>query len=115
MAERAAGLTVTVVCSPAPRQLRQWQLQMAPGSTVLDALVACAEPGLLPGSGGGSVAVAVWGRKARPGQLLRENDRVEVLRPLTVDPKMARRERFRRQGARAAGLFARAGAGRAPD
>jgi hypothetical protein len=31
---------------------------------------------------------------------------VELVRPLLVDPKVARRERFRRQGSRAAGLFA---------
>jgi putative ubiquitin-RnfH superfamily antitoxin RatB of RatAB toxin-antitoxin module len=30
-----------------------------------------------------------------------------VYRPLQVDPKVARRERFRQQGTRAAGLFAR--------
>jgi putative ubiquitin-RnfH superfamily antitoxin RatB of RatAB toxin-antitoxin module len=51
--------------------------------------------------------VGVWGRRATPGQLLREGDRVEVCRPLLVDPKVARRERFQRQGARATGLFAR--------
>jgi putative ubiquitin-RnfH superfamily antitoxin RatB of RatAB toxin-antitoxin module len=32
---------------------------------------------------------------------------VEVYRELLVDPKVARRERFRKQGSRAAGLFAR--------
>ncbi|MDH5708755.1 MAG: RnfH family protein, partial [Hylemonella sp.] len=45
-------------------------------------------------------------------QVLRDLDRVELYRPLKVDPKVARRERFARQGARGAGLFAskRAGA-----
>jgi uncharacterized protein len=52
-------------------------------------------------------AVGIWGRKARLEQLVRDGDRVEVYRPLKVDPKLARRERFRRQGVRAAGLFAR--------
>jgi putative ubiquitin-RnfH superfamily antitoxin RatB of RatAB toxin-antitoxin module len=47
----------------------------------------------------------VWGRKAPLDQLLREQDRVEVYRPLRVDPKVARRERFARQGSRGAGLF----------
>jgi hypothetical protein len=31
---------------------------------------------------------------------------VEIYRPLRVDPKVARRERFKKQGARTAGLFA---------
>ena len=37
--------------------------------------------------------------------MLRADDRVEVYRPLQVDPKVARRERFVRQGAKSAGLF----------
>lgn len=49
----------------------------------------------------------IWGRRAPPGQLLRDGDRVELYRLLTVDPKVARRERFVLQGARTAGLFAR--------
>jgi sulfur carrier protein len=32
-----------------------------------------------------------------------------------VDPKSARRERFRKQGSRAAGLFSRRRGGSAPD
>ena len=51
--------------------------------------------------------LALWGRKAAAQEArLRDGDRVEVLRPLQVDPKVARRERFRKQGSRAAGLFA---------
>ena len=40
-------------------------------------------------------------------RVLREGDRVEVVRGLRVDPKVARRERFKGQGARSTGLFAR--------
>ncbi len=50
--------------------------------------------------------VGVWGRKASASQVLRERDRIEIYRPLQVDPKVARRERFRKQGARTSGLFA---------
>jgi putative ubiquitin-RnfH superfamily antitoxin RatB of RatAB toxin-antitoxin module len=39
--------------------------------------------------------------------VLRDGDRLELLRPLRVDPKVARRERFTGQGARSAGLFAK--------
>jgi putative ubiquitin-RnfH superfamily antitoxin RatB of RatAB toxin-antitoxin module len=56
----------------------------------------------------------VWGRKAPPGQLLRDRDRVEIWRPLRVDPKLARRERFGQQGARTAGLFAKRRPGAKP-
>jgi putative ubiquitin-RnfH superfamily antitoxin RatB of RatAB toxin-antitoxin module len=40
-------------------------------------------------------------------QRVRDGDRIEIYRPLKVDPKVARRERFRKQGSRSAGLFAR--------
>ena len=92
---------ITVVHSPAARDARERVLDLPAGATVQDALAACALQ--LPEGG----EVGVWGRRAPPGQALREGDRVEVCRPLLVDPKVARRERFQRQGARAAGLFAR--------
>ena len=47
----------------------------------------------------------VWGRKVELDHVLRADDRVELYRPLQVDPKVARRERFVRQGAKSAGLF----------
>lgn len=59
-----------------------------------------------PGLDLGAASVGVWGRKARLDDPLQQGDRIEVYRPLRVDPKVARRERFRSQGARSAGLFA---------
>jgi putative ubiquitin-RnfH superfamily antitoxin RatB of RatAB toxin-antitoxin module len=60
------------------------------------------------------VQVGVWGRKAELEQVLRNHDRVELYRPLRVDPKVARRERFARQGVRTTGLFAKRRAGSKP-
>lgn len=40
----------------------------------------------------------MWGRKERPGHLLRDQDRIELVRQLKVDPKEARRVRYRAQG-----------------
>jgi hypothetical protein len=39
--------------------------------------------------------------------VLCSQDRIEVYRPLTVDPKDARRQRFAQQGVKKAGLFAK--------
>lgn len=91
------ALRVTVSLSPGPRDVREWAVELAPGSRVADALQACGLPR--------DAAAGVWGRLCAPDQLLRDQDRVELYRPLQVDPKVARRERFRRQGARGAGLF----------
>jgi putative ubiquitin-RnfH superfamily antitoxin RatB of RatAB toxin-antitoxin module len=101
------ALRVSVVFSPAPREVREWHLELPAGSTVTDAIAASPLRTEFPALEPGSITMAVWGRKAAPGQVLRDRDRVEIVRPLLVDPKVARRERFQRQGARAAGLFAR--------
>lgn len=106
-----ATLRITVAHSPAPRQVVEQVLELPQGSTVLQSLQAAGLAALAQEAG---IQVAVWGRKAAPEQLLRERDRVELLRPLKVDPKVARRERFRKQGARAAGLFAKKRAGAKP-
>jgi len=95
---------VTVAWSPAPREVLEWNLDLPAGATVRDAVLASGWRDLA-----GEAAVpdaGVWGRPCGPREPLREGDRVEIYRPLKVDPKVARRERFRKQGARAAGLFA---------
>lgn len=59
-------------------------LTLGEGATVGDALAA---------AGWTAEAVAVFGTRAVPADVLREGDRIEVLRPLEVDPKQARRQR----------------------
>jgi hypothetical protein len=100
-------LGVTVLYSPRPREVHEWRLALPPGATVRQALEASGIGAVVPGADLRNAAIGVWGRKARTDQLLRQGDRIEIYRPLRVDPKLARRERFRRQGVRAAGLFAR--------
>ena len=97
-----AGLCITVVVCTAPGQVHEWQGLVPEGASVADALRQCGA-----WQDGGPETVGIWGRAAPLAQRLRKGDRVEVYRPLTVDPKTARRERFARQGARSAGLFAR--------
>jgi putative ubiquitin-RnfH superfamily antitoxin RatB of RatAB toxin-antitoxin module len=103
----ADAVRVTLTFSPAPRDVREWHLELPAGSTVADAIAASPLRREFPALEAGAMTTGVWGRKAAPGQVLRDRDRVEIYRPLLVDPKVARRERFQRQGARAAGLFAR--------
>ena len=103
---------VTVVYSPAPRVVREWALSLVSGAKVSTALEASCLGTEFAGVDLAEASVGIWRRKVRLDQLLRDGDRIEVYRPLKVDPKLARRERFREQGSRAAGLFAgkRAGA-----
>lgn len=108
------SLRVTVLYSPAPREVHEWVVTLAPGATVGQAVQASGLQAAFGAVDLGSAVLGVWGRKAAPEQVLRDRDRVEIYRPLKVDPKLARRERFRKQGARAAGLFARSRDGSKP-
>ena len=91
----AAELSVELVYSPRPGELEVVPLRLAEGSTVLHALRAS---GLLqrhPEIDPATQPVGVWGRKCPLSQTLRDRDRIELYRPLTVDPKEARRQRYR--------------------
>jgi putative ubiquitin-RnfH superfamily antitoxin RatB of RatAB toxin-antitoxin module len=55
----------------------------------------------------------VWGRKVTWAHIVEDGDRVELYRPLKVDPKVARRQRFKRQGKGRTGLFAKRKSGAA--
>ena len=48
----------------------------------------------------------IWGRKVSWDQTIEAGDRIELYRDLQVDPKVARRQRFKRQGKGRTGLFA---------
>ena len=90
-----AELRVEVVYCPSPGVNDFTSLQLAEGCTVMDALKSSGvlqrhslvEDGLRLG---------VWGKAREATSLLRDRDRVEIYRPLKVDPKEARRLRYKR-------------------
>ena len=103
-------MPITVLQCLAPREVREWIMALPIGSTVDQALTAC---GLRPTASAGWL-LGIWGRRCLPRTVLKPGDRLEIYRPLKVDPKVARRERFKGQGARTAGLFARRRPGAKP-
>lgn len=105
------GIRVTVVYAPRARTVHEIPLLLDPGARAAQALSASGLMALCPELAAGPLALGIWGRKALPDTVLRDQDRVEVYRALTVDPKVARRARFVKQGVRSAGLFARKRAG----
>lgn len=86
---------VEVVCCPTAGEVDRVELALPHGATVRDA-VRCS--GLLERHPAlANAAIGVWGHVVDGGQPLREGDRVELYRPLAIDPKEARRQRARRQ------------------
>lgn len=105
-----AGLRVVVAHGTPQGDVLRMALVLAAGARVGDALAtACAAVPGWPVAVGDPPCprgwtVAVWGRRCDPARPLRDGDRVELLRPLTVDPKESRRLRYRRTGGRQGGI-----------
>jgi uncharacterized protein len=104
-------MQITLMFSPAPREVLELNLQVPEGRTARMALDQVGWTKAYPELGTPALTLGVWGRRVGPEHVLRDGDRLEVYRGLRVDPKVARRERFVGQGARGTGLFARRKAG----
>jgi len=89
-----AELTVTLVRSPSEAQTERQTLRLRAPATVADALQGA---GWVPVEG---EMLGVWGRKVSEAEPLQDGDRVELYRPLTVDPMQARHRRHALQGGR---------------
>ncbi|UUX93976.1 RnfH family protein [Aquabacterium sp. J223] len=90
------ALRIEAVFCPADGEAVVRTLQLPAGATVGDALQAAGLAGVL---GRDAVAVGVWGRPCASDHRLNDGDRVELYRPLQVDPMEARRARQKRQAA----------------
>jgi putative ubiquitin-RnfH superfamily antitoxin RatB of RatAB toxin-antitoxin module len=107
-------MQIQCLFSPAARQLIEVVLTLPHGCTVHDAvesLKMCPELQshlkVLELALTDERARGIWGRKAALTETLKSGDRLEIYRPLLVDPKMARKMRFKGQGKGRTGLFAR--------
>jgi putative ubiquitin-RnfH superfamily antitoxin RatB of RatAB toxin-antitoxin module len=69
------------------------KFQLPAGSCVADALRLAALDSDFAGIDLENSAIGIFGRLARGDQPLRPGDRIEIYRPLAVDPKEARRTR----------------------
>jgi len=92
MAQEQANLRVQVVLA-LPGCQRVVDLCMTPGATAMDAVVRSQLPGVLSATETRNLRLGVYGREVGHDFLLRDGDRVEIYRPLQVDPKEARRRR----------------------
>lgn len=107
-------MKVTLACAPAARQTFEESFELPEGCSLRDALVHTGWRRRFALDRDQTVEFGIWNRSANLYTTLRDGDRVEVYRPLQVDPKVARRERFQRQGSSRAGLFAQRRQGAKP-
>ena len=96
-ADPAPALHVAVAWSARPGQACEVAVELPAGARVLDAIRAS---GAMQGEAAVDVstqAVGIWGRTVALEAELAEGDRVEIYRPLMMDPKEARRRRAGRR------------------
>ena len=108
------GLHITLCWSLEPRHVHEMSLQVTKGSTLQDVLEQGVALCLHAKGSSDSASLSslqcqqpgIWGKKVPWTQVVQAGDRIELYRPLKVDPKAARRQRFKRQGKGRTGLFA---------
>jgi hypothetical protein len=88
-----AGLIGVCVVYALPGRACVFQAHVPAGATVDDAIRACGILRELPQLAGVELELGVFGRPCALHDAVREGDRIEVYRPLQVDPKAARRLR----------------------
>lgn len=81
-----------------PRQAHRRTLSLPAGATVADALAAVADRPPFDALDLERAPVGVFGDRVARDRPLRPGDRVEIYRPLTIDPREARRRRLREPG-----------------
>ena len=88
----AEQVTVEVVfAEPSRRWLRK--VTLPAGSTVAQAIEASGIVREISGLVVDPTRLGIFSRKVTPDHVVGEGDRVEIYRPLTLDPKEARRRR----------------------
>ena len=78
-----------------PGRQEVFELDLAPGSTLADALAAANLRERFPELDPARTKAGIWSRAASAATPLRDGDRVEIYRKLKADPKDKRRARAR--------------------
>lgn len=94
-AEAAGPIRVQVVFSPQAGTVDEVALSLPAGATAADAVLASGLAERHRERWPDPLRVGVWGRRVAPSHGLVDGDRVEIYRALRVDPKEARRQRYR--------------------
>ncbi|MEO8999829.1 MAG: RnfH family protein [Rhodanobacter sp.] len=87
-------ITAEVVYAAAGQQILR-RVELAEGSTVKQAIDTSGIAAMLPNGGFDARHLGIFSRKVTPDQIVQDGDRIEIYRPLMLDPMEARRRRAR--------------------
>ena len=90
---RPPRIRIGVACSPRPGAAFELKLELEAPVTAFDAIRASGVLERHPELSLGEPMIGIWGRACAPDTVLADGDRVEIYRPLTMDPNEARRLR----------------------
>ena len=88
----ADSLSVEVVLALPARQVLL-TVNVGEGASVAEVIAESGIESRFPGMGIADMPVGIWGKRVSPDTTVRAGDRVELYRPLEVDPREARRQR----------------------
>lgn len=86
------SLAIEVACA-LPQRQAVLAMTVAPGTTAREAVRASGIAVRFPEIDVARCALGVWGEAVDDSRRLEDGDRVEIYRPLEIDPRAARRER----------------------
>ena len=90
----AGRLTVEVVLATPDRQVLL-TLAVDAGASVADVIAASGIESQFPGLAVSEMPVGIWGKQVPREAAVRQGDRIELYRPLEIDPREGRRQRVR--------------------
>jgi putative ubiquitin-RnfH superfamily antitoxin RatB of RatAB toxin-antitoxin module len=86
-----SDVEVELVFALADRQVLR-TLSVAAGSSICDVLTVSGFQADFPDIDFGELATGIWGREAALSQKIKAGDRIEIYRPLELEPREARRQ-----------------------
>ena len=101
MADGVANTLPVVVCYATAQQEFLHPLEVAPGTTIGQAIEASGVLAAFPEINLVTQPVGIFAKKKTLDTVLRARDRVEIYRPLVADPKESRRKRAAKKDAAA--------------
>jgi len=84
------------VCYARPDGVFLKEIDVPEGTTIVAAIAASGLQQVCPEVDVSAMRVGIFGKLKTPDTVVRAGDRVEVYRPLTADPKQARRKRVQK-------------------
>ena len=85
-----ADINIEVVFA-LPDKQRLRSVVIKPGTTAREAIAASGLESEFGNADLKSAPIGIWGREVPPNEILKNGDRIEIYRPLELDPREARR------------------------